>query len=329
MYQLGDLNLMLAAFDKYYCKIGLDPAIDPVYPDTGSAAVGGYNATDCGSYQPPLVISISDSFNEAWYPKQYLERQCLEYLKLGLQGVTVVVATGDRGPADQLNMCIDPETGAANVSEGHFSSTFPASCPWVTAVGGTQLLPTNQTWVQGSKSFPPETALNLFVGNSTSIVSSSGGFSNIFSAPFYQSAETEAYLTRSEYQPHLTNLSSSGYFNPCGRGYPDISALAAGYLVFVNGSLHIVQGTSAPTPVFASMIAKINDARLLVGKGSVGFLNPVLYAYQQELMRDVETGSNTGCGMAKAFPAVKGWDAVTGLGSPKFEKLLDLYLGLP
>lgn len=329
MYQLGDLNLMLAAFDQYYCKVGLDPAIDPVYPDTGSAASGGYNASDCGSYQPPLVISISDAFNEAWYPRQYLERECLEYLKLGLQGVTVIAATGDWGPADQVQMCIDPETGAANVSKGHFSSNFPASCPWVTAVGGTQLLPTNQTWIQGSKYFPPETALNQFVGNSTSIVSSGGGFSNIFSTPFYQSAETEAYLTKSERQPHLTNLSSSGYFNPCGRGYPDISALAAGYLVFVNGSLHTILGTSASTPVFASMIAKINDARLYRGKGPVGFLNPVIYAYRHEVIRDIELGSNTGCGIVEAFPATKGWDAVTGLGSPMFEKLLDLYLRLP
>jgi tripeptidyl-peptidase I len=318
---------MLAAFDQHYCVMGLNPEFDPIYPDTEYA--GGYNASDCGVDKPTLVISISYAWNEAWYSERYLQRQCLEFLKLGLRGVTVIAASGDRGPADQRNLCIDPETGTANVSEGYFSSNFPASCPWVTGVGGTQLTPTNQSWVKGSRAFPPETALDTTLGSASTIVSSGGGFSNIFSAPFYQSAAVEAYLTQPEHRAHLANLSLSGYFNPHGRGYPDVSVVALNYLVFTNGNLRSGTGTSASTPVFASMIVRINDARLRAGKGPVGFVNAVLYAYQHKIMRDVETGSNTGCGVSEAFPAQEGWDAVTGLGSPDFEKLLDLYLHLP
>lgn len=90
---------MLTAFDQEYCATGLYPNYDPIYPDT--VWPGGYNATDCGVYNAPLVISISYASNEAWYPEQYLQRQCLEFLKLGLQGTTVIAASGDYGTADQ------------------------------------------------------------------------------------------------------------------------------------------------------------------------------------------------------------------------------------
>jgi len=53
-HQLGNLNVMLAAFDKYYCD-SLDPSLDPQYPDPR-----GYNKpTNCGTLSPPEVISKS------------------------------------------------------------------------------------------------------------------------------------------------------------------------------------------------------------------------------------------------------------------------------
>ncbi|KAK2006244.1 hypothetical protein LZ32DRAFT_544410 [Colletotrichum eremochloae] len=182
--QVGDnttaanLNVMLAAFNKDYCKMALDPEFDPVSP----------NSTDCGTHQPPRVIGIAYAWNEAWYSDKYLHRQCLEYLKLGLQGVTVLTGSGDRGPADQLGYCIDPNTGNYTAEEGHFASVFPASCPWITTVGGTQFVPHNLTWAEGAK-FPAETALD------DNITTSGGGFSRLFSAPWYQAGMTHEYLT--------------------------------------------------------------------------------------------------------------------------------------
>ncbi|KAH8590027.1 Pro-kumamolisin, activation domain-containing protein [Bisporella sp. PMI_857] len=93
--QVGDkflgsnLNTMLAAFKKYYCKTGLDPNFDPIYPN--NEYPGGYNSSDCGVHDPALVISISYVWNEASFSKRYVRHQCLEYLKLGLRGVSVIV----------------------------------------------------------------------------------------------------------------------------------------------------------------------------------------------------------------------------------------------
>lgn len=81
------------------------------------------------------------------------------------------------------------------------------------------------------------------------------------------------------------------------------------------------------TPTFAAVIALINEARLNAGKNPVGFINPVLYAHP-EVMNDITIGNNPGCG-TNGFNATKGWDPVTGLGTPNYSKLLDLYLSLP
>ncbi|KAG6034674.1 hypothetical protein E4U41_006459, partial [Claviceps citrina] len=156
-YLRGNLNSMLAGFDKHYCVTALDPAVDPVYPDEQN--VGGYNALDCGNRQPPLVISISWAQPEAELPARYARRQCAEFLKLGLQGVTVLAASGDAGPASGEGTCIDRSSGLLNTTTGRFSPSFPASCPWVTAVGGTQAGAERdrQAWTPGAD-FPPETA---------------------------------------------------------------------------------------------------------------------------------------------------------------------------
>lgn len=318
---------MLAGFDENYCKTALDPAVDPIYPDSKNP--GGYNASDCGNRKPPLVISISWAQPEAKLPPRYLRRQCLEFLKLGLQGVTVLAASGDTGPASTQGTCIDPESGSLNTTTGKFSPNFPASCPWVTAVGGSQVNAMNQTWKPGAK-FPREAAFMWESDKSKVVASSGGGFSRVFKSPSYQTKSVESYLNNDgEHARHLMNLSSAGYFTPGGRGYPDLAAAATGYLVYVVSQLHQIYGTSASTPVVASMIAKVNDARLHAGKRPVGFINPVLYRHSREFMRDVNAGHNTGCGVLKAYPAASGWDAVSGLGTLDYKKLLDFYLRLP
>lgn len=80
-------------------------------------------------------------------------------------------------------------------------------------------------------------------------------------------------------------------------------------------------------PVFGSVLTLINEARLNAGKKPVGFVNPVLYAHP-EVMNDITEGSNPGCG-TEGFNATIGWDPVSGLGSPNFEKMLKLYMSLP
>lgn len=84
-------------------------------------------------------------------------------MKLGLQGVTIVFASGDAGVSDRNGACLGP-------NENIFSPDYP-DCPYVTMVGSTTL-------PAGSVPGDPETATTSF--------SSGGGFSNIYAQPSYQ-----------------------------------------------------------------------------------------------------------------------------------------------
>lgn len=94
----------------------------------------------CGAYKPTNVISISYGIAEGAYSYFYINRQCQEYMKLGLQGVSIIYASQDSGVAS--GGCIHPDnvnktTLAAN--PGAFSPGWPAACPYVTSVGATKV----------------------------------------------------------------------------------------------------------------------------------------------------------------------------------------------
>lgn len=91
--------------------------------------------------------------------------------------------------------------------------------------------------------------------------------------------------------------------------------------------MQIFMADNKQTPIVASIIALINNARLDAGKGPVGFINPVIYA-NPHAFNDITTGDNPGCG-TNGFNATKGWDPVTGLGTPNYEKLLKVFMALP
>jgi tripeptidyl-peptidase-1 len=120
----------------------------PRYPDTGPSNITGYpNGTwdkpeMCGAYKPTNVISISYGLGENTFSYHYENRQCQEYMKLGLQGVSVIYASGDSGVSNR-GECITPAnvTNSTILSEypGAFSPGFPASCPYLTSVGATMV----------------------------------------------------------------------------------------------------------------------------------------------------------------------------------------------
>ena len=163
------------------------------------------------------------------------------------------------------------------------------------------------------------TQLTSSSGAETAASFSSGGFSNIFARPSYQDDAVAAYLDK------LGNT-NAGLFNTQGRAFPDVSAQGVNFIIDVAGAGQGVSGTSASSPTFASVIALLNDELLNQGKSPLGFLNPLIYSSAASALNDVTTGSNPGCG-TDGFPAVEGWDAVTGLGTPDFEKLLTLVTG--
>lgn len=88
-----------------------------------------------------------------------------------------------------------------------------------------------------------------------------------------------------------------------------------------------IGGTSASSPVFAAIITRINEERIAVGKGPVGFVNPTLYAHP-EMFHDITTGTNPGCN-TNGFSAAKGWDPLTGLGTPVYPAMLKVFMALP
>ena len=95
--------------------------------------------------------------------------------------------------------------------------------------------------------------------------------------------------------------------------YPDVSANGDNIVTYNAGVLGRAGGTSASTPIFASIINRINELRLVAGKAPVGFINPVLYA-NTEVLNDITSGNNVGCN-TNGFNTAPGWDPVTGLGT--------------
>jgi tripeptidyl-peptidase-1 len=95
-------------------------------------------------------------------------------------------------------------------------------------------------------------------------------------------------------------------------------------VVAVDGSLGLIFGTSASAPTFGSIVTLINEERVKAGKPTVGFINPTLYA-NPGAFNDIVSGGNQGCG-TPGFTAVEGWDPVTGLGTPNYEKLLQVFM---
>jgi tripeptidyl-peptidase-1 len=324
-------NTFLDALDGSFCnytaygETGDDPAVDPIYPD---ATAGGYNGTRmCGTYKPTNVISVSYGDQEVDLPVPYQERQCNEFLKLGLQGITFLYSSGDNGvkgvPSNNSadNGCLSPEGTI-------FNPTTPSHCPYVTSVGATMISP-NRTVPD------PESAAFAFFSNNTVLLLSGGGFSNIFGVPGYQKKALDTYFAEHNppypYYELLGGFDQSkvgnGIYNRIGKGSPDVSANGVYSGVYKKGVLVKSGGTSASTPIFASIITRINDVRLNMGKKTVGFINPVLYQHP-EILNDITNGTNPGCG-TQGFEAVKGWDPVTGLGTPNFPKMLKFFTSLP
>lgn len=321
LYQVGDfieggsLNDFLDAVDASYCTFdgGDDPVQDGRYPSSR----GGYEGPkNCGGFAATKVISSSYAYNEADLTARYETRQCAEYAKLGLAGSTFLYASGDYGVSGNLFKCIEPRNKTLNVgNNGIFNPSFPASCPFVTAVGATQLK-ANRTVQLNSTFTSPEVAAETRI-------ESGGGFSNVFGLPAYQATAVKNWFATANPPYGADRFNNSQQT----RGYPDIAANGVGYITAIDAKFGLVYGTSASTPTVASVFVLINQARLDAGKSPIGFVNPVLYANPQAL-NDVISGSNPGCG-TQGFSAQAGWDPITGLGTPNFPKLLATFLALP
>ncbi|KAL4810127.1 peptidase S8/S53 domain-containing protein [Aspergillus unguis] len=240
----------------------------------------------------PAVLTTSYGEYEQSVPEPYAWATCGLFAQLGGRGVSVIFSSGDSGIGGS---CLTND----GTNQTRFQPIFPASCPFVTSVGGTF----------GSN---PERAISF----------SGGGFSDKFKRPAYQNATVGKYLEK------LGNK-YEGLYNPQGRAIPDVAAQAQNYAIIDHGRSLKIGGTSASAPVFAAIVSRLNAARLEVDKPRLGFLNPWLYSLNQTGFTDIVDGGSIGCSGASAvkvphagWNATRGWDPATGLGTPFFNTLV-------
>ena len=221
-------------------------------------------------------------------------------------GISVLAATGDTGSSD----CIGNNGPVAALAVN-----FPASSPYVTGVGGTNvaLNAANQIDAQIVWNDAP---YNVGAGG--------GGFSRLFSRPSYQ----------------------KGFETLPRRGLPDVAMLSdplPGYAVYCTasdcaqggpGPWIAVGGTSAATPLLAGGLALVDQVLRLHQKQNLGLVNPLLYRIAREnptvgVFSDVTSsdndlgailpsGSKHPLGCCSAGP---GYDMATGLGGVDLGKL--------
>ncbi|MFZ0515879.1 MAG: S53 family peptidase [Acidobacteriaceae bacterium] len=240
-------------------------------PNTDQGFIDALTTAIHDTTNHPSVISISWGGPESSWTQQAmtsLDDACQSAAALG---VSITVACGDNGSTD-------------GVSDGANHVDFPASSPHVLACGGTKIN------VSGT------TLTNEVVWNdeAQSGGATGGGVSAVFPLPTWQQ-----------------NANVSGATNGgSGRGLPDVAgdaAPATGYSIEVDGQTEVVGGTSAVAPLWAGLIALLNQK---LGK-PLGFLNPQIYPLLgSAAFRDITQGTNG------AYNAGPGWDACTGLGSP-------------
>jgi kumamolisin len=192
-------------------------------------------------------------------------------------GITVTVASGDSGSSDGVS--------GNNVD-------FPASSPHVLGCGGTELIAANGVIQQ-------EVVWN---DQPQGGGASGGGVSSVFPLPSWQ--------TKANVPP---SPNSGG-----GRGVPDVAGDASpetGYNVLYDGQAAVVGGTSAVAPLWAALIALLNQQR----GSNIGFANPTLYQNAENGFNDITKGNNG------SYSAGPGWDACTGLGSPNGNQLSQIF----
>lgn len=195
--------------------------------------------------------------------------------------MTVFVASGD---------CAAFDSGMY----GNLSVDFPASDPWVVAVGGTDPILDQQKGI--SETAWANNANHAACNNHWG---SGGGLSKLFKRPDWQEA------------PGVQNTYSNGM-----RQMPDVSAFASALTYYYLGHWDITGGTSAAAPIWASGMALVNEK--LLRQARMIFFGPHLFYQvdqnagnnQLQPYTDVTQGGNL------YYPATNNWDYATGLGTP-------------
>jgi kumamolisin len=246
-------------------------------PNTSQGFLDAVTTALHDTVNKPSVISISWGNPESKWTQQSMQQLDQAFQAAAALGVTICVASGDNGSGD-------------GETDGLSHVDFPASSSFALACGGTKLAASGNTITKEAVWNSPRGATG-------------GGVSDTFPLPGYQASA-----------PVPPSANPGGHI---GRGVPDVAGdadPATGYHVRVDGQNFVIGGTSAVAPLWAGLVALMNQKLTK----PVGFLNPLLYGSLagKNLFLDITTGSNG------AYSAKAGWDACTGWGSPKGADLL-------
>jgi len=292
----------------------------PGVPDAVSISWGWAEDGQCSSsIDGPVCSTVGID------APQYVARVNTEFQKIGLRGVSLMAASGDSGANGRTD-------GTCTGTVLHAS--FPGSSPYITAVGATQLqdpvfdLATTPKACKhlGGPYKCASGGVEVAVSVQGAGFTSGGGFSTYTPTPSYQVDAVNAYLESG------VALPPSSYFNRSNRGYPDVAALGDSYAIYMSGygGWSTQSGTSASSPTFTAVAGFLNAASKKSSGKPLGFLNPLLYkmyAESPDAFTDVTSGDNKcteyGCySTCKGYECAKGWDPVTGLGTPVTDKML-------
>ncbi len=277
--------------------IGLAPkAAVTVYeaPNSGSGPYDNYAAI-VNADTSQVISSSWGACEAAFAGTGLLAAENTLFQQAAAQGQSVVAAAGDSG-----SEACTPASSALAVDD-------PASQPYVTGVGGTDLTAVG----------PPPTET---VWNTGSAGGGGGGISTAWAMPAWQSG------------PGVVSSLSSGAPCAASSGYcrevPDVTASADpnhGYVVYYSGTAtgttgwQAMGGASAAAPLWAAIVA-LTDSGCASTGNKVGFLNPALYMAGSASVRpfnDITTGNNDILGTnGGLYPATTGYDMASGLGSP-------------
>jgi kumamolisin len=252
-------------------------------PNSSQGFVDAITTAATDTVHKPSVISISWGTAEANWSEQGINALDQALADAATMGITVCCAAGDHGSAE-------------TISDGQAHVGFPGSSPHALACGGTHLEASGTT-------ITLENVWNTHDG-----WASGGGVSEHFPLPTWQ--------TGAQVPPSI----NPGHH--VGRGVPDVAGdadPATGYRIYYNGQNYAAGGTSAVAPLWAALIALFNQG---LGR-RLGLLNPSLYEWPapQWGCHDITEGNNEVPG-TPGYSAGAGWDACTGLGSPKGSELL-------
>ena len=250
-------------------------------PNTNQGYLDGIQAAISDNANRISVLATTWGAPESSWTPQFMQSMNAAFQAAKARNITVLAASGDNGTSDGTN-------GPA--------VDFPASSPWVTAVGGTHL----HAGTSGLElEFPWD-------DSKTESGASGMGVSKTFPIP--------------DWEMHAGVPPGPGGF--AGRALPDVAADASpstGYKVMIDGKASVIGGTACSAPLWAALIALINQ-----GLGhNVGFINQRLYEKIGPTTAFRHIDAKTG-GVGASV-----WSPSTGWGSPNAKELIKAFEANP